>query len=145
MQQNNTHSGGNQSTGGMRPVNPVSPLMGVENDAKVNSLHVDDVGVVNSLNMRCSASVSGTIDLSISISSDEESVPSMCANRDDLCADDVNERIANANGHHVCDRKRRSSSEILATKLLKYLDMKIDIVEMKKRYWCEKLNAMSKS
>ncbi|CAH8642016.1 unnamed protein product [Heterobilharzia americana] len=90
MQQRNTHAEGSEVTGSMTIVNPVSVSSGVGNGGNTNSFHVDDVRVVNSLNVRCSTAVSGTIDLSVS--SDEESPQEMCLRSDHLNVDHVSER-----------------------------------------------------
>ncbi|CAH8289226.1 unnamed protein product [Heterobilharzia americana] len=98
MQQRNTHAEGSEVTGSMTIVNPVSVSSGVGNGGNTNSFHVDDVRVVNSLNVRCSTAVSGTIDLSVS--SDEESPQEMCLRSDHLNVDHVSEPVENTDDRY---------------------------------------------
>ncbi|CAH8568650.1 unnamed protein product [Schistosoma margrebowiei] len=117
----------------------------------VAKTHTADVSPIQEVNISNSPSnqpsripLTATIDLSTS-SEDEESCSELSGTRNQANTNDVNDFGENAKDCITCECERTSLSEMLIHKQMKCLDMKIEILQMKKQYWSEKLNLSSKS
>ncbi|CAH8513721.1 unnamed protein product [Schistosoma turkestanicum] len=84
-----------------------------------------------------------TIDLSVS-SEDEESHPELSETRDQVNTNHVEDSGQKSKDSIMSVCEKNVAAELLFRKQLKCLDLKIEILQMKKQYWSEKLNLLSK-
>ncbi|CAH8555276.1 unnamed protein product [Schistosoma intercalatum] len=117
----------------------------------VTKTHTADVSPIQEVNISNSPSnqtshipLTATIDLS-TWSEDEESYPELSGTRNQANTNDVNDFGENAKDCITSECERTPLSEMLIHKQMKCLDLKIEILQMKKQYWSEKLNSSSKS
>nr|CAH8855894.1 unnamed protein product [Trichobilharzia regenti] len=144
-----TVKSGNKSdelTNGVLGHSGVNESVSVSNGGEVKGCRVGDVGVCEP---RCvgggGSGESETIDLSVS--SDEESVEEMDVNGvgdGGVGTGDASDRGYRSDDD-VDDGERRRRSALMFEKQMRYLDLKIEVLEMQKRYWCEKMNSMTPS
>ncbi|CAH8579742.1 unnamed protein product [Schistosoma rodhaini] len=88
--------------------------------------------------------VTATIDLSVS-SDDEESCQELSGTRDQVNTNHVNDLGETSEDSVTSECEGTPLSETLIHKRIKCLDLKIEILQMKKQYWSEKLKLSSKS
>ncbi|CAH8545275.1 unnamed protein product [Schistosoma mattheei] len=144
----------NNNTVGEVAINPnrvalLTPLQCVS--FGVAKTHTADVSPIQEVNISNSPSnqtsripLTATIDLS-TWSEDEESCSELSGTRNQANTNDVNDFGENAKDCITSECDRTPLSEMLIHKQMKCLDLKIEILQMKKQYWSEKLNSSSKS
>ncbi|CAH8577240.1 unnamed protein product [Schistosoma haematobium] len=149
-----TINNNNNNTVGEVTINPnrvalLTPLQCVS--FGVAKTHTTDVSPIQEVNISNSPSnqtsripLTATIDLS-TWSEDEESCSELSGTRNQANTNDVNDFDENAKDCITSECERTPLSEMLIHKQMKCLDLKIEILQMKKQYWSEKLNSSSKS
>ncbi|CAH8567133.1 unnamed protein product [Schistosoma bovis] len=106
---------------------------------------IQEVNISNSpSNQTSRIPLTATIDLS-TCSEDEESYPELSGTRNQANTNQVNDFGENAKDCITSECERTPLSEMLIHKQMKCLDLKIEILQMKKQYWSEKLNSSSES
>ncbi|KAH8870519.1 hypothetical protein KSF78_0005941 [Schistosoma japonicum] len=137
-------------------LNPVSISFGMANVQTVNAAPIQEE---DALQPSCDQSsrippVTGMIDLS-AMSDDEENLPELRGDRIETSVNPVDgfsEKSTESNTlcnccsslDGKCECERTPPSEVLIHKQMKCIDLKIEILQLKKQYWSEKLKLLSK-